>query len=243
MLMAGDPQIASKHVGAFRTVQNWIGGDASGPRNAEFIPPRPEQVRPLIGDLLAFCARTDIPPVAHAAIAHARFEVIHPFVDGNGRVGRMLFQQLLRRRIDLPSHIPVSVIWSRDKERYVAGLRAYQEGDVNAWLTFASLSIVRAVDWMATIADRIGTLLAELHGRVPTRGRSITSRIIDDLTEHPIVDTGSVAKRYGVTPQSAHAALVRLEAAGVLSERSLTRRKKGRPRRVFAAADLIDVLM
>lgn len=242
MLMTGDPRMAPEHVAAFRTTQNWIGGDASGPRNAVFIPPPPEQVPALIDDLLVFCARTDITAVAHAAIAHARFEVIHPFVDGNGRMGRMLFQQLLRRRIDLTSSIPVSVIWSREKERYIESLRAYQEGDVNAWLVFASLSIIRAVDWMTTVAEKIAALLAEFHGRVPTRGRSVTSRLVDDLPEHPIVDTASVAERYGVTAQSAHSALMRLEAAAVLSERSLARRKKGRPRRVFAAHELIDML-
>jgi Fic family protein len=243
MLMAGDPAIASKHVGAFRTTQNWIGGDASGPRDATFIPPRPEQVAALLDDLQTFCARTDVTPVAHAAIAHARFEVVHPFADGNGRVGRLLFQQLLRRRLDLASPIPVSVIFGQDKERYIAGLRAFQDGNVDTWLVFASLCIIQAVQWMTEVTAKIGALLADLRGRVRTRGQSITARIIDDLPEHPIVDTRTVAERYGVTPQSAHSALLRLEDAGVLRERNLSRRRKGRPRRVFAAAELIDELM
>lgn len=240
-LMEGHPRMTTGSIGSFRTEQNWIGGDSSGPRNAEFIPPRPEEVRALIDDLVAFSARTDLTPVAHAAIAHARFEVIHPFVDGNGRVGRLLIQQLLRRRLALPSPVPVSVVWAEDTDSYVQGLRAYQGGDVDAWLEFFSLSVIRAVGWMSEISNRIAHLLSEFQDRIETRGESVTVRVIDDLPEHPIVDSQAVAARYGVTPQSAHAALVRLEEAGVLSERAFARRRKGRPRRMFAAVELIDL--
>jgi Fic family protein len=242
-LMEGSPGMTPDSIGAFRKQQNWIGGDVSGPRNAEFIPPRPGEVSALIADLVRFSARNDITPVAHAAIAHARFEVIHPFVDGNGRVGRMLLQQLLRRRLDLPSPVPVSVFWSQHTDRYVDGLRSYQNGDVSGWLEFASVSIVESVDWMKGITERVLTLLADFRNRVDTRGESVTVRVIEDLAEHPIVDTQSVAARYAVTPQSAHSALMRLEAAGVLSERGFARRRKGRPRRAFAPTELIDLLV
>ncbi|MGH8872421.1 MAG: Fic family protein [Acidimicrobiia bacterium] len=241
-LMTNHPTMAPQSIGAFRTQQSWIGGDASGPRNAEFIPPRPEEVPALIEDLVMFSARTDMTPVAHASIAHARFEVIHPFTDGNGRVGRMLFQQLLRRRLDLTSPLPVSVFWSQDTDRYIAGLRAYQSGDIDAWLVFASLSIIESVNWMKEVAEKILILLADFRRRVDTRGESVTARVIEDLPEHPIVDTQSVAARYAVAPQSAHSALIRLEDAGILGERGFARRRKGRPRRVFAPNELIDLL-
>ncbi len=242
-LMEGHPRVAAESIGAFRTEQNWIGGDSSGPRNAEFIPPPPEAVPTLIDDLVVFAARSDLTPVAHAGIAHAQFEVIHPFIDGNGRVGRLLIQQLLRRRLALASPIPVSVGWAEDTDAYIQGLRAYQDGDVDAWLEFFSLSVVRAVDWMSGIADRVASLIAEFRNRVDTRGESVTARVIADLPEYPIVDSQTVAARYQVTPQSAHAALVRLEEAGVLSERVFARRRKGRPRRMFAAVELMDLLV
>jgi Fic family protein len=241
-LMEGHPRIAPGSLGAFRMEQNWIGADASGPRNAEFVPPRHEDVPTLIEDLVTFCARTDISPVAHAAIAHARFEVIHPFTDGNGRVGRMLFQQLLGRRLDLPSPVPVSVFWSRDTDKYIAGLRSYQSGDIDAWLEFASLSIIDSVWWMTEIVEATLTLLGEFRSRLRTRGESVTVRIINDLAKHPIVDAQSVAARYRVTPQSAHSALARLEKAGILSERPFARRRRGRPRTAFTASELIGLL-
>ncbi len=241
-LMAGHPRMPAETIGAFRTKQNWIGGDSAGPRNAEFVPPRPEEVPALIDDLVAFCTRTDLTPVAHAAIAHARFEVIHPFVDGNGRVGRLLIQQLLRRRLTLPSPIPVSVVWAEDTDRYVEGLRAYQDGDADRWLQFFSLGVIGAVGWMTEISERITALIKEFRTRVDTRGESVTVRVIEDLPNHPIVDSQSVASRYGVAAQSAHAALVRLETAGILSERAFARRRKGRPRRMLAATELIELL-
>jgi Fic family protein len=242
LLMEGHPGMAPEMIGAYRTEQNWIGGDASGPRGAEFIPPRPQEVVGLIEDLVAFCARTDITPVAHAAVAHARFEVIHPFIDGNGRVGRMLFQQLLQRRLKLSTPVPVSVPWSQDTDRYIEGLRSFQEGDIDKWLVFASLSVIDAVDWMTEIAGKITTLIADFQARLDTRGESVTARVIDDLPQHPIVDTQSVAARYGVTPQTAHSSLLRLEESGIVSERAFSRRRKGRPRRAFAATELIDLL-
>lgn len=242
LLKEGHPGMSPETIGAYRTEQNWIGGDASGPRNAELISPRHQEVAGLIEDLVAFSARTDMTPVAHAAIAHARFEVIHPFVDGNGRVGRMLLQQLLQRRVKLPSPVPDSVPWSQDTDRYITALRSYQQGDVDTWLQFASLSVIHAVDWMSVISERISALIARFRVGIDTRGESVTTRVIDDLPQHPIVDTQSVAARYGVTPQSAHSALVRLEGAGILSERAFARRRKGRPRRAFAATELVDLL-
>jgi Fic family protein len=229
-------------IGRFRAVQNWVGGNAFGPRGARFVPPKPDDVPGLVDDLALFCARTDLPPLVLSAVAHAQLEVIHPFVDGNGRVGRMLLQHLLLARTGLATPVPVSVPWSRDMDRYVAGLRAYEEEDLDTWLQLVCWATMEAVGWMRELTERITMLLSEMRNQVRTRGRSIVTRVIDDFPLHPIVDTQSVAARYGVTPQSAHKALIRLEAAGVLHERPFARRRKGRPRRAFAAVELVKLL-
>ncbi|GAA4392176.1 hypothetical protein GCM10023147_21770 [Tsukamurella soli] len=106
LLMAPDPY-AARDSGRFRDVQSWIGGSDYSPRDALYVPPPPDLVAELIDDLLAFVARDDLPIVAQAAIAHAQFESIHPFVDGNGRIGRALLSAVLRgrgltRRITVP---------------------------------------------------------------------------------------------------------------------------------------------
>jgi hypothetical protein len=96
-LMKDDP-LDGQHAGKFRDVQNWIGGSDYSPRGAIHVPPPPELVPELMEDLFVFCNRTDVPIMAQAAIAHAQFESIHPFTDGNGRIGRALIGAFSRRR-------------------------------------------------------------------------------------------------------------------------------------------------
>jgi Fic family protein len=243
LLTDDHPRMRREHIGAYRTEQIWIGGDASGPRNAAFIPPSPAHVAPLIEDLVGFAARTDLSPVVHAAIAHARFEVIHPFVDGNGRVGRMLLQHLLVRRLDLATPVPISIPWSWDTDAYIDGLRSYQSGDLNTWIKVAAAAIARAVDWMHRAADEIEALLTDLRSETRTRGESVAASVVNDLPRYPLVDAPSVAERYGVSRQAAYGALIRLSQAGVLSEQRFARRTKtGRPRRMFSNPALIDLL-
>lgn len=92
------------------------------------MPPPPERVKELMEDLVAFMNRGDLPPVVQAAIAHAQFEIIHPFADGNGRVGRALIHVVLRRRGLAPRYVPpVSLVLAADARAYVAGLTAFRE--------------------------------------------------------------------------------------------------------------------
>lgn len=100
-------------------------------------------------------------PIVQAFVAHGRFEVIHPFVDGNGRVGRLLLQHLLAARLDLTSPIPVSVPWSQEPDRYVGALQAYQNGDLNGWIVFTAESTIRAIDWMEASVASVHELLDE----------------------------------------------------------------------------------
>lgn len=241
-LMEGHPRMRVLEVGHLRTTQNWIGGDGFGPRHAEFIPPPPDQVPALLHDLLRYLERTDVAPVVQALIAHARFEVIHPFTDGNGRVGRMLLQHALTHRAGSRTPIPVSVPWSRNKHDYIEGLRRFQNGSIDPWIAFGATSLVAAVGWATSAQDRVATLLNDLRSRSTTRTGSAASRIIDDLAEHPLVDTTTVASRYDISRQAANEALRRLQSVGVLTERSFSRRTKGRPRTMYGSTELIDLL-
>ncbi len=244
LLTGGHPDLKPEHVGAFRTVQNWIGGDSTGPRNAVFVPPEPEEVKPLIADLLRFARRTDLAGVPTALVAHAQFEVIHPFVDGNGRVGRMLLQNILALRHGLDMPVPVSVSWTRNKDRYLAALRRYQDGDVEYWVEFGATSIVAAVEWMLEAADQIRTLVDGLKARSGARGDSVAALLLEDLPANPLIDATTVADRYGTSKQAAHQALGRLTARGILSELSFSRKVKraGRPRRYFCSPELTSLL-
>ena len=146
-----------RHGGCIRTVQNWIGGSSFHPCSADFVPPPPELVPDLLDDLLAFCNDDSLPALAQAAIAHAQFETIHPFVDGNGRTGRVLIHLVLRRRgLGLRVLPPVSLVlatWSRD---YVGGLigtrhvgspdSAEAHAGANRWIALFASACRRAAD-------------------------------------------------------------------------------------------------
>ncbi|GMR02572.1 MAG: hypothetical protein BMS9Abin20_0910 [Acidimicrobiia bacterium] len=152
-------------------------------------------------------------------------------------------QRVLAGRTGITTPIPMSIPWSRDKDRYIEGLRRFQAGVADGWIEFSCSSIVEAIDWTHTTEQRVASLLTDMAERSRTRGGSATSRIIRDLPVHPRVDTGSVAARYGITRQAAHEALRRLSEDGILTERSFSKRAKGgRLRQVFSSPELIDLL-
>ena len=124
-----DPNVAGK----WRTGQVWIGSSNYGPHTASFVPPRHTRVTPAIDDLVKFMQRNDLPVLVQAAIAHAQFETIHPFPDGNGRTGRALVHCLLRgKRLTRQVTVPVSAGLLTDTGRYFAALTAYRDGDVES---------------------------------------------------------------------------------------------------------------
>jgi Fic family protein len=236
-LLAGTDQ--GDIAGHVRTVQNWIGGRLNSPLDAEFVPPPPEEVPALLDDLVAFVNREDLPAVVQAAIAHAQFETIHPFTDGNGRVGRCLIQVVLRRRGLAPTFVPpVSVVLATNAKAYVRGLTDFRDGEVAAWCSSFAYACRSAAAESEKLAARIATLLEEWRVRVgsPRRG-SAGSRLIELLPCQPIV---SVATAQGSIGGSAEA--VRL-ALNTLEERSIVRQiTAGRYARAWAADELFDIL-
>ena len=115
-LMADEPERVKP--GRFREGQNWIGGRRNNPSDARYVPPPEDHVPALMSDLIDFIDRDDLPAIAQAAITHAQFETIHPFVDGNGRVGRCLIHVVLRRRDVARSFVPpISVVLAARRSR------------------------------------------------------------------------------------------------------------------------------
>jgi Fic family protein len=225
--------------GVIRSEQNWIGGAASSPRDAEFVPPPPEAVGKLLGDLCAFCNREDLPAVIQAAIAHAQFETIHPFADGNGRVGRAIILIVLRRRgVSSSALPPVSLALAGEADRYVAGLTSWRGGDEEDWYRVFTDAVYRA----AAGAETFAASVAELQQRWTTqagnpRGGSGTRRLIELLPAQPIVDTKTAAQLLGGSVERARLAIARLERAGVLRQITL-----GRRNRAWECVDLFGLL-
>ena len=124
-LMTGSPTPA-RYVGVIRDEQGWIGG--TDPTNAALVTPPPDMLGPLLQDLVAYINRTDVDPIAQAAIAHVQFEIVHPFADGNGRIGRLLVSWILTRRLQLVVPPPVSVAMAADVGGYLSGLTRLPDG-------------------------------------------------------------------------------------------------------------------
>jgi Fic family protein len=244
--LMGNSRLAP-HAGRLRKQQNWIGGSDYNPCSAAFVPPPPDLVPGLIDDLCAFCNDDSLPAVAQAALAHAQFETIHPFVDGNGRTGRGLIQLVLRRR-GLATRVlpPVSLVlatWARD---YVDGLTATRyEGPatgeaaragLNQWVgTFAG-ACVRAAQDATSFEDRVEQIESKWRAQVgQIRGGSATDLLLRVLPGAPVLSASAAAVLTDRSFPQANEAVNRLVAAGVLVQISV-----GKRNRAFEAKDIIN---
>jgi Fic family protein len=204
--------------GRLRTEQNWIGGSDHSPRGAEFIPPPEEMVPALMEDLAGYLNRADISAVVQAAVAHAQFETIHPFADGNGRVGRALIHVVFRRR-GLSNRFapPISIVLAANGPRYVEGLDAYRQGSPSEWVRFFARVTVDAVQRSEVLAADLAELQAEwLEKAGRPRSDSTAARLIEGIPGQPIIDARTVATMLSVSDVAARNALNGLQSAGVL---------------------------
>jgi Fic family protein len=235
--------------GVVRTVQNWIGGSSYNPCSAAFVPPPPASLDELLHDLLDYVSGNDHPALVQAAIAHAQFETIHPFADGNGRTGRALIHVILRRRGLAPRFIPpislVLATWAGD---YIAGLTKFRHAGgpdsperstgATAWLRTFATAAHRSCNDAETYAERIEMLDArwrEQLGRV--RANSAVELLLDILPGVPVITVDSAAQLIARSAMRTGEAVNRLEAAGILRQSNVGRQRY----RVFEAADVVDL--
>jgi len=226
--------------GIVRTTQNWIGGNPYNPIEASFVPPPAEQVPELLEDLCRFVARDDLPPIAQAALAHAHFETIHPFADGNGRVGRALIYAVLGRRGELAGYVPpISLMLAAVPKSYVAGLTAYREGDVSEWCELFASAVERASEEALNLAEAIEDLEGEWLARAGRpREDSAARRLIAALPEQPVFDAAAAQRLVDRSHVAVNNALRRLEDAGVV--RRLNQRKWGRSWECTELLELVE---
>jgi Fic family protein len=208
--------------GILRDRQNWIGGSDYHPLDAAFVPPPPEHVKPLVEDLCAFVERSDMAPVVQAAIAHAQFETIHPFADGNGRVGRTLIYTVLRRRKESPRYIPpISLVLAGEPRAYVEGLVDYRAGRVSEWCTLFAAATARAAAQAGELSRRIEALQEGWIERLGNPRRdSVARELIAFLPAQPVIDVPAGTRLTGKSHVAVGAALRALEEADVLQRLS-----------------------
>ena len=232
--------IQERGAGEIRTTQNWIGGGGNSPARAEFVPPPPEYVEELLEDLVAFMARDDMPAIIQAAVAHAQFETIHPFDDGNGRVGRAIIHIVLLRRGAVPDvTLPISLVLLARGDRYVRGLTSWRGTDRADWLAFftgvVGEAATRAAELGYALDDLVDTWVAQAGS---PRAESTARLLTEALPSLPILDVESAPRHHGVSDESARRALNPRDEAGVLRQRG-----QGRARgRIWECVGLFGVL-
>ncbi|HXX02381.1 MAG TPA: Fic family protein [Candidatus Acidoferrales bacterium] len=214
---------AGKQPGEVRRSQNWIGGTRPG--NAVFVPPPPEEVPALLGDLEKyFHAADSLPPLVRIGLAHVQFETIHPYLDGNGRIGRLLITLLLEHwKVLSAPLLYLSLFFKRHRAEYYRLLGEVREhGDWEAWTDFF-------LEGVATIADEAVVAARDVFALVTAHRRSllaasgasvVAARLLEQLPVHPVITIPGIVKLLKITKPTAGKAVQLLESVGVLVETS-----------------------
>ncbi len=227
--------------GVWRQEQNWIGGSNYGPKNATYVPPPPGLMMERIHDLIEFANRDDIQPVAQAAIVHGHFEAIHPFVDGNGRVGRCLIHVILKRSGVLEGSVPpISTVLLADRDAYYDKLNVYAKGQMMEWVSHFAGVTQRAANYGKVLQNDIAVILQGWRDALEerhVRSHSVTHKVVETLWNRPVVSASTVANEFGIDNNSARRALAMLEEVGIVRQTSKDRRN-----RIWVANQAIDLL-
>jgi Fic family protein len=240
-LMGSTGRIPEEMVGDFRTAQSWIGG--TSPRDASFVSPPPGRVEVLMADLVAFVNAERVDPITQAAVAHAQFETIHPYGNGNGRIGRILIGWILAHRLGITLPPPVSVFIARDPGGYLAGLTRFRLGELDSWVDWLAAELRHSSEAAQGLVERCEQLFMEWGGRIEVLRSDATSRrVLSLLVEHPVVSSDLVAERAKVTERAARTALTALADRGILEPYDRAPAGPGRPRRFWVASELITLV-
>ncbi|WP_417218106.1 Fic family protein [Arthrobacter sp.] len=228
-----------EYTGTWRNQQVWVGGGmANSPHSASFVPPHHERVPALMEDLVSFCQRTDVPLMAHIAVAHAQFETIHPFPDGNGRTGRALVHSLLHRfGVTRNLTIPVSAGLLQDTAGYFDALTAYRTGNPQPIVGAFTKALTAALSNGRQLVSDLEEFHRWAMETTSARRGSAGWRSIELLIEYPVIDARTIASELGVTAQNAQNGIGRLVDDGILAPTSASRRN-----RTYEATAVLDAL-
>ncbi|MEB3061171.1 Fic family protein [[Mycobacterium] zoologicum] len=234
-LMAKEPRHTP---GEFRTEPVWIGG-GSTPIGATFVAPRHELIHGAITDMILFAQRSDLPLLPQIAIAHAQFETIHPFTDGNGRTGRALVQAMLRNKgMTRQVTVPLSAGLLADTAAYFAALTSYRDGDAGPIVEQFSKASVRSIANGRELVTELRAIRENWSTRITARSDSAVWRVADLLARRPVVNAALLAQQLGIESTNAHRYLNPLTEAGILIETSSGPRSRvWRSPEVLAALD------
>lgn len=234
LMFQADPENA----GRLRDQAVWIGGSNLGPHGADYIAPEASAVPDLMSDLIAFSRRLDLPAIAQVALAHAQFETIHPFTDGNGRTGRALVQAMLHRLgVTANVTVPVSAGLLQDTARYFEALNSYRLGLIEPIISVFADAARDAIANGRQLASDLHTAEARWRERLTVRSDSGAAKLVARLMEQPVISSASAVEILGTTPANAQLAIDKLVELGILRQLG-----SGARNRLWQAADVILAL-
>ena len=225
--------------GRFRKIQNWIGRPGGTPATASFVPPPPDEVEPCLAAWEKFLHESELPPLVTIALAHYQFEAIHPFLDGNGRVGRLLITLFLIERQILPTPLLyLSPFFEAARRDYYDGLRGISErGEWNEWLEYFLQGVARMSEDALSRASRINKKLAGWQKKVAGDSTNAPLRIVELLAANPFITVKGAAEKLDVAFTTAQRAIAKLERLEIVKQKGKAKRD-----RVYCAQTLLDIL-
>lgn len=225
--------------GQFRRSQNWVGIPGSTPQNAAYIPPPPARLMDCLSAWEKFLYDRSLPPLIQVALAHYHFEAIHPFLDGNGRVGRLLITLFLMERKILPAPLLyLSAFFEATRRDYYDRLQAVTERSEWAdWLVYFLSGVARQSEDALGRAERINGLLSGWRKKTEGTASKLPLRLVNELAANPYLTVGKSARRLKVSFPTVQRAVKKLESLSILREVS-----GGRRNRVYCAQAILDIL-
>jgi len=225
--------------GEFRRSQNWVGQAGSTPATAAYIPPPPAEMTACLGDLERFLHETALPPLVQVALAHYQFEAIHPFLDGNGRVGRLLVTLFLVERAILPTPLLyLSAFFEATRREYYEGLQGVTErGEWERWLTYFLNGVARQSEDALGRAERINRQLSAWRLEIAGISSKTPALLLERLSANPFQTVRKAAREMGMAFTTVQRAMEKLESLSVVAEVS-----GGKRDRVYCAKALMEIL-
>jgi Fic family protein len=242
--MTGSPT-PERYVGAIRDEQGWIGG--SSPLDAHLVTPPVNELARLLEDLLAYSNQSDIDPIAQAAVAHGQFEIIHPFADGNGRIGRVLVAWILTRRLALLVPPPVSVAIAADVGGYSSGLTMFRFGDHLRWIGWFADMVAKGGRAQRALITDVERIKQQWQNRLNTgelkpRSDSAVFEVLRLLPRHLVLTTPIVVSELGISYRTAGSALRRLATTGILTAYgTVAPATSGQPAALYVSRELLGL--
>ncbi len=225
--------------GEFRKSQNWIGVAGCTLSTAAYVPPSPDHLMGCLGDFEKFLYTKTLPPLIQIALAHYQFEAIHPFLDGNGRVGRLLITLFLIERGILPTPLLyLSAFFEATRQEYYDKLFAVtQNGAWNDWITYFLNGVARQAEDALSRTARINLLLDTWRKQTAGLSTSIPNQLIDQLATNPFLTIKQTAETMKVSYTTIQRATEKLEALAIIRETS-----GGKRNRIYCAQDILNIL-